>query len=102
MRLLDNWRRSDLRDSTRFRSGEVGWVELSKSTYLQGHYLYRGDRIRLEAVTREDLLGVVRQLRPLLRNNDLHLAFYHLDTTTLKHYPHADLQDIVQSLSAAH
>ncbi|MEL6639436.1 MAG: hypothetical protein AAFR05_22005, partial [Bacteroidota bacterium] len=80
LRLLNNLRRSDLRDSTRFRSGEMAWVELSISTYLQGHYLYRGDRIRLEAVTREDLLGVVRQLRPLLRNNDLHLAFYHLDT----------------------
>ncbi len=101
LRLLNNLRVSDVQDSERFHPQGEHWVELLKSTYLRGHYLYRGDRLRLEAVSTSDLLQVAKALRPLLRNEKLHLAFYHLDTSTLKHYPHADLQQIVRSLAEA-
>ncbi len=99
LRLLNNLRQEEVTDRSRFEPRDSNWVELVKSTYLQGHYLYQGDRIRLESVKAADLVLAAAYLRQQIANDSLSLAFYHLDTTILKHYPDVDLKKIIDALA---
>ncbi|MEL7221068.1 MAG: hypothetical protein AAGJ93_07095, partial [Bacteroidota bacterium] len=51
--------------------------------YLNGYYLYAGDQIRLEYVTKELLEKAGRQLQQLPHTDDRYLSFYHLDQRLL-------------------
>ena len=66
--------------------------EITKSTYLEGYYLYRGDQLRLEAIRPQQLIGAAQLLRSVTTGKDAYLSFYHLDSTLLKQYTVADLQ----------
>lgn len=98
-RLINNLRMEELGDTSRFKIIDDTWVELRKSTYLQGHYLYRGDRLRLEGVAPEDLVFAAEQLKGKINNPDITLAYYHLDSTTLKHFSYAHFQTIHAALA---
>lgn len=98
-RLINNLREEHLQDTSRFKIIEEAWVELRESTYLQGHYLYAGDRLRLEAVTPEELAFAAKQLSGKINNPDITLAYYHLDSTTLKYFSYAHFQTIQTELA---
>ena len=70
--------------------------EVKKSTYLDGRYLYAGDKIRLETVSFETLNSAANSLNAHLGNDTKTISFYHLDTTTIKHYPYEELRAITQ------
>jgi len=77
----------DLRDSSRFAALGPGRFELLKSTYIDGYYLYAGDRIRLEAAPADSLRRALDQLRRCgLLCGARHLAFYHLEDKLTKRY----------------
>lgn len=99
IKLINNLSRDDLSDGSRFVALTPDRYEVSKSTYLGGYYLYRGDRIRLEAVSDSALAVATAQLAPLLTTERATVAFYHLDTATIKYYPHAGLRLILQQLA---
>jgi len=90
----DNFPLGGLRgeDSSSFR--RLGNYHIKKSTYLNGRYLYEGDEIRLESVNIEMLEETAQLLKNHLPNDDLTISFYHLDTTTIKHFPYEKLQNI--------
>jgi len=50
IRLINNLSAEALADRTRFFPMTPDRYEVQKGTFLQGHYLYQGDFIRLEAV----------------------------------------------------
>lgn len=113
-RILNNLEERDLQDSTRFRlwtsessSPSPSKVERThghpstryeviKSTYLDGHFLYEGDRIRLEAISPKVLHRTVEMLAAELPRTNLNIAFYHLDTTTIQQHPYEQLDTILQ------
>ena len=70
--------------------------QVERNTYLQGFYLYEGDLIRLETAD----LAELRKAGPLLASaaarQGFTLAFYHLDTSTLRQYPAADLERVME------
>jgi len=99
IKLINNLREEDLRDSSRFEILEAPWVEVVKSTYLQGYYLYQGDRLRLEAVAPNALIEAASQLSEKIVTERLNLIYYHLDSTTLKHYSYAQFQTIKEALA---
>lgn len=80
IRLLSGLSAKDLSDPERFYDMKGGRYEVVQGTFLQGHYLYEGDLIRLETVTPEALNTAVQQLRGLDWPVEVHLAFYHLDS----------------------
>jgi len=98
IRLMNNLRETDLGDSSRFTKLETGRFEVVKSTYLNGYYLYRGDRIRTETVDADLLRETVRILAPYFRHRAFTTAFYHLDSTTIKYLPYEQLEEIVAIL----
>lgn len=92
IKLINNLRPKDLEDTSRFHKKEDNRFEVIKSTYLDGYYLYQGDLIRTEAISTEVLREAVAVLKKKLPPVSRTLAFYHLDTTTIKHYSHEDLE----------
>jgi hypothetical protein len=56
------------------------------SHYLGGHYLYAGDELRLEEVTPSALHAAANLLAQELPIASRTIAFYHLDSLTLRHY----------------
>lgn len=88
-----------LADTTRFANlGQQRW-QLTKSTYLDGHYLYRGDQIRVEAVTPQALTLAAQRLRRALRPQTRTLALYHLDSLLVQRYSYAQLDTTYRLLS---
>ena len=101
IKLISGLREAELSDSTRFVNSSASRIlnfgstfEVKKSTYLDGRYLYEGDQIRLESVRLEVLEETAQLLKEHLFNEDLTISFYHLDTTTIKHFQYEKLQDI--------
>jgi hypothetical protein len=100
IRLINNLRPADLTDTTRFVKVAANRFEVVKSTYLNGYYLYSGDRIRTEAITPALLRSTARLLRPFFKNKRFTLSFYHLDPATIKYLPYGELEDIIRILEA--
>lgn len=73
-------------DSSRFRRVNDSWVEVKRSTFLNGYYLYQGDRIRLERISEQQLLEVAALLAEKIPPADRQLLFYHLDEQNIASY----------------
>jgi hypothetical protein len=93
----------DLADSLRFIKIAANRFEVQKSTYLDGYYLYKGDRIRLEGVSAGQLEEAAELLgssfpksRRFRKTSPLTVAFYHLDTSTLKAFSYETLEKILE------
>jgi len=95
LQLINNLQPSDLQDTSRFLQLSPQRYQAKKSTYLDGSYVYAGDRIRLESIALEQLKTAAQVLSEQLRQEPRTVAFYHLDTATIKNYPYATLDSIV-------
>ncbi|RMG77618.1 MAG: hypothetical protein D6714_19550 [Bacteroidetes bacterium] len=87
IRILNNLTAAELADTSRFQKTGDHRFEVQKSTYLNGHYLYRGDELRLEAATPEQVIQSARLVRPLLHSPQITLALYHLDSLNISNFP---------------
>lgn len=65
---------------------ETPRYKLKKSTYLDGYYLYKGDEIRLESVSTQQLKKAAYLLKNVINSDTTYLSFYHLDTPLLEKY----------------
>ncbi|WP_443944803.1 hypothetical protein ACJVDH_18075 [Pedobacter sp. AW1-32] len=57
--------------------------------------LKRGDEVRWEEITTDDLLKTSDFLSRYLKPEERNLVFYHLDINLLKHFPHESFQKII-------
>jgi len=73
--------------------------EVIQDTYLKGHYLYKGDKIRLEDISKSQLTIATKQLTDYLTNQSRTIAFYHLDEAVIKNWEIEVLEDILSSFS---
>ena len=68
---------------------------VTKNTYLDGHYLYAGDRIRLEQADAATCKNAVQLLRPALRRSPAKvIALYHLEPSLPKRMPYASIEKV--------
>jgi hypothetical protein len=95
MKLINNLRADDMADDLFFLRTDELHFEVIKSTYLHGRYLYEGDIIRLETVPLETLKMSAELLNSKIKNPNVTISFYHLDTTTIKHYPYENLEEVI-------
>lgn len=96
--LVNGLRQADLNDTMRFKSIGPQRYEVQKSTYLNSYYLYRGDRIRLEAIYPDSLHYVARQLADWMPSEVEEITFYHLDSDILRHWTYDDLEELLRIL----
>ena len=96
VKLINGLSERELNDTSRFIKLAPNRFEVRKSTYLQGYYLYEGDRLRLEGVTPK----LLEEAAVLLGNwfgkpnsqPELNVAFYHMDQHIFKSFPHEQLE----------
>lgn len=97
IKLLNDLSEKDLRDSNRFKKIGGNRFKVLKSTYLQAHYLYSGDQIRLEAVEQKTLTEVAALLSSKLQLEPaLTVAFYHLDTSNIEVFPKKKIDTVLR------
>jgi hypothetical protein len=96
IRLLNNLDAARLEGDARFRPLEPGRYEIAQGTFLDGHYLYAGDRLRLEKVDLPLLQKAASRLSRLPWPTDLELVFYHLDSLAAADFPAEALREIVR------
>ncbi len=85
-RLVNNLSANDLKDESKFQKLNEMRFKVLQNTYLKGHYLYEGDRIRLENVTTEQLATTAQLLSKALPSSDLIITYYHLNETIRNNY----------------
>ena len=68
---------------------------LLKNQYFKGLYLYENDDIRIEEVPLSNLKSAAHFLSQNIKNQQLTVAFYHLDSAALQQYRYEDLENIV-------
>ncbi|HHG85389.1 MAG TPA: hypothetical protein ENJ82_11640 [Bacteroidetes bacterium] len=86
IRLLNNLFPDQLEDVPGFKKISKNRVKVGKSRYFRGQYLYKGDVIRMETVQDTALLRAAVFLAETLPQDSIHIALYHLDSLTLRHY----------------
>lgn len=99
IKLISGLTPPELADTLRFLKLEESRYEVKKSTYLNGYYLYAGDRIRLEAVDTTQLRTIIGEAGKKLDPVDRCLIFYHLDPANLTVLPYENLKDLAARLS---
>ncbi|MCB9283337.1 MAG: hypothetical protein H6563_04625 [Lewinellaceae bacterium] len=99
VRLINNLSDPGLSDTSRFVFRDGTHVEVRKSTYLDGYYLYAGDLIRLEWVAAGQLQSAARDLRRMLNRPPEWVSFYYLAPETIKYYSHEELETVFHLLA---
>lgn len=94
VKIINNLDHQSLQDSSHYIKTAENRFELLKSTYLKGHYLYQKDVIKLEQVSVKQLQDAADLLSKQIRNKELNLIFYHLDSLQIADYPYEVLEDI--------
>ena len=80
VRLINGLDQMELTDTVRFKQMGENRYEIQKSTFLNGAYLYQGDKIRLEKIDSSDLLHMVNLLKGWkLKNQGEEMVFFHLN-----------------------
>lgn len=97
IKLLNGLDQQELTDSVFYQQTKPSRYKIRKSTYLHGHYLYPGDKIRLEKTTIPQLEAVAIQLAATLpTTKQREIIFYHLDTMIVNTYSVADFNKIAR------
>jgi hypothetical protein len=83
-------------NETYFQQKSDNRFVLLKNQYLKGLYLYENDEIRIEDTPLSNLRSAATFLSEHIKNKQLTVAFYHLDSVTLQQYRYEDLENITQ------
>lgn len=94
IKLLNQLDASNLSDQNFYTQTSKNRYTIRESTYLNGHYVYPGDQIRLESGSSSTLKIVSEQLKSALPSQKRNLIFYHLDSLTVVNYPVSEIKEI--------
>lgn len=94
IKLINNLRAEVLAEDERFQKLTENQYKVEQSTYLEGYYLYKGDRIRCEKSELSDLQKSAGLLAALRNHSSFTVSFYHLDTATIKYFSYEALGKI--------
>ncbi len=68
--------------------------ELIQNNYFGGHYLYKGDMVRIETVSPTDIHKAANLLQQSIKSTHRTIALYHLDSSVINRYQYDDLEKI--------
>lgn len=98
-RIINDLGPEALGDTARFVFRDPSHVEVRKSTYLDGYYLYQDDEIRLESATAATLAEAAKDLSRTMARPPGWVSFYQLSPATIKRYSHEELETICNILA---
>ncbi len=96
IKLINELGPEQLQDTARFTQVDQSHIQVIKSTYLDGYYLYKGDQLRLEASELLDLRKAIEMLKPYFPRKSFTLAYYHLDMPIVQRFPHKALSNLIE------
>lgn len=96
IKLINELGLEQLQDTARFRQIDHSHIQVIKSTYLDGYYLYQGDQLRLETTELPTLQKAAQMLRSYFPRKSFTLAYYHLDMPILQRFSHTDLSSLIE------
>ncbi len=90
----------DLKDTARFeaQSSDASHFQVIRATFLSGHYLRPGDRLRVETVSPGLLLETAQLAAQVDLAEHATVAFFHLDTTIMRHYSPQLIDSVCQQI----
>ncbi|HMU08952.1 MAG TPA: hypothetical protein PKC54_03035 [Ferruginibacter sp.] len=94
--LIQNLPDKNLTDAFTIRAGNR--YEILKDTLLNGFDLKKGDIIRNEQCDVKEILSAAAEVNRLLKNTQLRVSLYHLDSVILNKYTTHELESIYNSL----
>lgn len=95
IQLLNNASESNFADTSHFITLEPNKYKVIESTYFNGTYLYTNDVIRIESVSNNTLERAADLLSKQIKNKNVTVAFYHIQSSVLKQYPYEELEKVV-------
>jgi hypothetical protein len=75
---------------------QENYITLDDDQYLGGHYLYKGDVVKKEAVSFKELEEALKIINDTRLKTSKYLLFYHLNDEIIKKFPHASLEKLIQ------
>lgn len=72
--------------------------EVQEGTFLGGHYLRPGDRLRVSAIPEKRLMELARITRQLVLAEDARLAFFHLGIAIKEHFSAQQLDQVCKTV----
>jgi hypothetical protein len=79
-----------------FQEKSTSDIEILKSGYFNGIYLYADDVIKIETITTDNLKAAATLLSQHLNNQHLTVSFFSLDTANLMRYKSEDLLEVAK------
>ncbi len=98
IRLINDLAPTDLADTSRFEPLGKNRYRCRRSTYLRGYYLYREDRLRLEAADYPLLKKAAAPLEDYLKPGNLSVAIYHLHPSLPNLVSYAQLDSLYRTV----
>ena len=96
---------AEFRDTGRFEPVAAGQTAdrfgIRRNTFLAGHYLRTGDLIRVEHIDTALLREAARLAAGITLAPDATVAFYHLDTATVRRYPAKWLKTVCETINSS-
>ena len=87
----------DERLTSSFTSQQSNRTIILKDTLLEGYDLKKGDVLRNEKSDLEEILTVAGKINKQLKNSQVNVSLYHLDSVTLSKYTTHELESIYRS-----
>lgn len=104
--LINDLGEEQLTDTARFVAMAPHRYGVGKSTYLNGYYLYAGDRIRLEGISPGLLQKAAALLAPVVKKtakpHSLTVSFYHLGTAARREMKPMDFRKVMKKFCLNH
>jgi hypothetical protein len=94
IKIITNIEDVKLNDNQFFTQKNKNEYELTQNSYFGGHYLYKGDMVRIETVSPTEIKKAANLLQQSIKSTHRTIALYHLDSAVINRYQYDDLEKI--------
>lgn len=94
MYLIQNINKLDLENTKEFQKIDNVHFKSINNHYFYGNYIYKNDIIRFEYVDLATLNQVAQKLKNRIKNKDLEITYFHLDSINISKIKYYEIQDI--------
>lgn len=92
VQLMNNLSESQLKSNENMELLRPNYYRVKKSSYLNDQFVYKGDEIRLENISTDQLRAAKALIDDHIQNKQYDIIYYHLDEPVLKNYAVSNLK----------
>ncbi|NRB61668.1 MAG: hypothetical protein HRU40_01320 [Saprospiraceae bacterium] len=93
--MINNLQASTLHASTHYAKIAYNRFEVTEATFLDGYFLYEGDRIRIDAPTYPELQIAAEKAANWFPKRPKYISFYHLDSIHAANWTYEEIRSIL-------